>query len=30
MTMARLTETTRTDIDAPGGMAVLSELGRMG
>ena len=29
MTMARLTETTRTDIDAPGGMAVLSELGRM-
>jgi alkylhydroperoxidase family enzyme len=30
MTMARLTETTRTDVDAPGGMAVLSELGRMG
>jgi alkylhydroperoxidase family enzyme len=30
MTMARLTETTRTDIDAPGGMAVLNELGRMG
>ena len=30
MTMARLTETTRTDIDAPGGMAVLKELGRMG
>jgi alkylhydroperoxidase family enzyme len=30
MTMARLTETTRTDIDAPGGMAVLSELGQMG
>jgi alkylhydroperoxidase family enzyme len=30
MTMARLTETTRVDIDAPGGMAVLSELGRMG
>jgi alkylhydroperoxidase family enzyme len=29
MTMARLTETTRTDIDAPGGMAVLSELGRV-
>jgi alkylhydroperoxidase family enzyme len=29
MTMARLTETTRVDIDAPGGMAVLSELGRM-
>jgi alkylhydroperoxidase family enzyme len=29
MTMARLTETTRTDIDAPGGMAVLNELGRM-
>ena len=28
MTMARLTETTRTDIDAPGGMAVLSELRR--
>jgi len=30
MTMARLTETTRVDIDAPGGMAVLSELGRKG
>jgi alkylhydroperoxidase family enzyme len=30
MTMARLTETTRTDIDAPGGTAVLNELGRMG
>jgi alkylhydroperoxidase family enzyme len=30
MTMARLTETTRTDIDGPGGMAVLDELGRMG
>jgi alkylhydroperoxidase family enzyme len=30
MTMARLTETTRVDVDAPGGMAVLSELGRMG
>lgn len=30
MTMARLTETTRTEIDAPGGMAVLNELGRMG
>lgn len=29
MTMARLTETTRVDIDAPGGMAVLNELGRM-
>jgi len=29
MTMARLTETTRTDIDAPGGMAVVNELGRM-
>ncbi len=30
MTMARLTETTGVEIDAPGGMAVLRELGRMG
>ncbi|MGB8363025.1 MAG: carboxymuconolactone decarboxylase family protein [Rhizomicrobium sp.] len=30
MTLARLTETTRTDIDESGGMAVLNELGRMG
>lgn len=28
MTMARLTETTRTDIDAPGGMAVVEELAK--
>ena len=28
MTMARLTETTRTDIDAPGGMAVVKELAK--
>jgi len=29
MTMARLTETARVDVDAPGGMAVLEELKRM-
>jgi alkylhydroperoxidase family enzyme len=29
MTMARLTETARVDIDAPGGMAIVEELGRM-
>lgn len=30
MTMARLTETTRTDVDPPGGMEMIKELGRMG
>ncbi len=30
MTLARLTETTRTEIDELGGMAVLNALGRMG
>ncbi len=29
MTMARLTETTRVDIDAPGGAAIVEELGRL-
>ena len=29
MTMARMTETTRVDIDAPGGAAILSELTKM-
>ena len=29
MTMARLTETTRVEIDAPGGMAVLDTLVKM-
>jgi alkylhydroperoxidase family enzyme len=29
MTMARMTETTRVDIDAPGGAAIVSELSKM-
>ena len=30
MTMARMTETTRTDIDPPAGMEAIKELSRMG